>query len=46
MLTLHCASDERGEEVKPVSTQLTPAVARDLAIRLWLAADEAEFPGK
>jgi hypothetical protein len=33
---------EPTEESKRVSTQMTSGVARDLAIRLWLAADESE----
>lgn len=41
-MTLYCASDERGEDVKAVSAELSPAMARDLAIRLWLAADAAD----
>jgi hypothetical protein len=44
-MILYCASDEDGEDVKPVSTQLSPAIARDLAIRLWLAADHSENRG-
>ena len=44
-MTLYCASDRDGEDVKPVSTQLPPAMARDLAIRLWLAADDSEGSG-
>ena len=42
-MTLYCASDEHGEDVKAVSTELSPALARDLAIRLWLAADASDF---
>ena len=42
-MTLYCASNERGEDLKAVSTELAPAMARDLAIRLWLSADEAEY---
>ena len=34
--------DEPTEESKRVSTQMTSGVARDLAIRLWLAADQSE----
>lgn len=45
-MTLYCASDKDGEDVKPVSTQLPPVMARDLAIRLWLAADDSECPAK
>lgn len=45
-LTLYCASDERGEEQKPVSIELGAGMPRDLAIRLWLAADESDFPLK
>jgi hypothetical protein len=39
-LTLSLA--EPTEESQWVSTQMTAEVARDLAIRLWLAADESE----
>ena len=45
-MTLYCASDERGDDPKPVSIDLAPAMARDLAIRLWLAADDSECPAK
>jgi hypothetical protein len=45
-LTLYCVSDERGEDQKAVSIELGTGMARDLAIRLWLAADEADFPLK
>ena len=45
-LTLYCASDERGEDQKAVSIELGAGMARDLAIRLWLAADESDFPLK
>jgi hypothetical protein len=45
-LTLYCASDERGEDQKAVSIELGTGMARDLAIRLWLAADESDFPLK
>jgi hypothetical protein len=41
-MTLFTTLDELTEEPKRVSTQMTPGVARDLAIRLWLAADESE----
>jgi hypothetical protein len=41
-MTLFITLDELTEEPKRVSTQMTPGVARDLAIRLWLAADESE----
>jgi hypothetical protein len=44
-LTLYCAS-ERGEDHKAVSIELGTGMARDLAIRLWLAADESDFPLK
>ena len=44
-MTLFCAGIERGEP-KPVSIPLDPTMARDLAIRLWLAADESEAPNK
>ena len=42
-MTLYCASDEHGEDAKAVSTEVSPALARDLAIRLWLAADASDF---
>jgi hypothetical protein len=45
-LTLYCASDERDEALKAVSIELGAGMARDLAIRLWLAADESGFPLK
>ena len=45
-MTLYCASNERDEILTPVSIELEPALARDLAIRLWLAADEMETPAK
>jgi hypothetical protein len=45
-LTLYCASDELGETQKAVSIELGTGMARDLAIRLWLAADESDFPLK
>ncbi len=38
-LDLH-VEDESGDPPKIVSTEMTPAEARNLAIRLWLAADE------
>jgi hypothetical protein len=41
-MTLFTTLDEHTEETKRVSTQMTPGVARDPAIRLWLAADESE----
>jgi len=34
--------DEPTDESKQVSTQMASGVARDLAIRLWLAADQSE----
>ena len=45
-LTLYCASDQRAEDPKAVSIELGAGMARDLAIRLWLAADESDFPLK
>jgi len=45
-LTLYCTSDERSEDQKAVSIELGTGMARDLAIRLWLAADESDFPLK
>jgi hypothetical protein len=45
-MTLFCAGIERGDEPTPVSIPLDPTMARDLAIRLWLAADESEAPTK
>jgi len=45
-MTLYCASDETGDDVKPISIRLAPAMARDLAIRLWLAADDSDYPAK
>jgi hypothetical protein len=36
------APEAAKEEPKAVSTQMSPSVARDLAICLWLAADEAD----
>ena len=33
---------EPTEESKRLSTQMTSGVARDLAIRLWLAAEQSE----
>jgi hypothetical protein len=41
-MTLYCAGDGRDEDPTPVSIPLAPALARDLAIRLWLAADETD----
>ena len=35
-----------GEHLKAISTPMTPSVARDLAIRLWLAADRSEWQVK
>ena len=34
------------KEEKALSTQMSPRVARDLAICLWLAADEADSAAK
>ena len=45
-MTLYCAADEQDQRPTPVSIPLAPEMARDLAIRLWLAADETEPPGK
>ena len=45
-MTLYCASDAGGETLTPVSTELQPSLARELAIRLWLAADQTEDPAK
>ena len=45
-MTFYCASNERDETLTPVSIELEPALARDLAIRLWLAADETESTAK
>ena len=42
-MTLYCPSDEEGKQQKAITMQLTSAMARDLAIRLWLAADESDF---
>ena len=36
------APEAAKEKPKAVSTQMSPSVARDLAICLWLAADEAD----
>jgi hypothetical protein len=38
--------DDSGEHQKAISTHMTPGVARDLAIRLWLAADRSEWKAK
>jgi hypothetical protein len=45
-LTLYCPDHDRDEKPTPVSVELRPAFARDLAIRLWLAADETKTPAK
>jgi hypothetical protein len=45
-MTLYCASDENRGGLKPVTTQLASTMACDLAIRLWLAADDSECPPK
>jgi len=45
-ITLYCPSDRPGDDLKPVSIDLAPAMARDLSIRLWLAADDTEGPAK
>ena len=44
-MTLYCPSDEEGKQ-KAITMELTSTMARDLAIRLWLAADESDFPLK
>ena len=41
-MTLYCASDGSSDTLTPVSAELHPSLARELAIRLWLAADQAE----
>jgi hypothetical protein len=45
-VTLYCPGEDRTEVPTPVLVPLAPALARDLAIRLWLAADETEAPSK
>jgi hypothetical protein len=45
-MILYCAPDETSETLTPVSVELQPAFARELAIKLWLAADETETPAK
>jgi hypothetical protein len=45
-MMLYCPSDDEGRPQKAVTMELTAPTARDLAIRLWLAADESEFPVK
>ncbi len=40
-MTLYCPGEDR-EALTPVSIPLAPSLARDLAIRLWLAADATE----
>jgi hypothetical protein len=40
-LNLYAAAAEQGD-LRLLSTQMTAAAARDLAILLWLAADESE----
>ena len=45
-MTLYCASDETGDGLQPISIQLAPDLARDLAIRLWLAADDSDDSAK
>ena len=45
-MTLYCAADELDQGSTPVSIPLAPEMARDLAIRLWLAADETQAPEK
>jgi hypothetical protein len=34
--------DRRGDDVREMSTRMRTEVARDLAIRLWLAADRSK----
>ena len=41
-MTLYCASDGSSDTLTPVSAELHPSFARELAIRLWLAADQIE----
>ena len=41
-MTLYCASDGSSDTLTPVSAELHPSLARELAIRLWLAADQTE----
>jgi hypothetical protein len=36
------SGDASGEQLRAISTPMTPSVARDLAICLWLAADKSE----
>jgi len=43
-MTLYCPVEERDEDPTPVSIPLAPGLARDLAIRLWLAADKTDRP--
>ena len=46
-LTLYSSGAPAGaKEEKALSTQMSPRVARDLAICLWLAADEADSAAK
>jgi hypothetical protein len=49
-LTLYSSSQSDApagaKEEKALSTQMSPRVARDLAICLWLAADEADSAAK
>ena len=45
-MRLYCPTADSAEEATPVSVPLPPAMARELAIRLWLAADGIEFPRK
>jgi hypothetical protein len=45
-MTLYCAADECGELTMSVSVPLARDMARDLAIRLWLAADETDCSAK
>lgn len=40
------APEAAKEEPKAVSTRMSPSVARDLAICLWLTADEADSAAK
>jgi hypothetical protein len=43
-MTFYCPAEERDEDPTPFSISLAPGLARDLAIRLWLAADKTGGP--
>jgi len=45
-MRLYCQTPESADDATPVSVPLAPAMARELAIRLWLAADGIDFPRK